>query len=72
MWTGPHPAISTTEASIKDDSTVDVGLDVHKESIMVAFAIDADEVESLGKIGTTQTEIDRLCKRLQSKASHRL
>ncbi|WP_216108162.1 AraC family transcriptional regulator ligand-binding domain-containing protein [Burkholderia plantarii] len=53
-----------------DDSAVYVGLDVHKESITVAYAIDAGEVESLGKIGTTQTEIDRLCKRLQSKASH--
>lgn len=55
---------------MKDDSTVYVGLDVHKESITVAYAIDAGEVESVGKIGTTQTEIDRLCKRLQSKASH--
>ncbi|CAB3775012.1 hypothetical protein LMG29542_08394 [Paraburkholderia humisilvae] len=55
---------------MKDDSTVYVGLDVHKESITVAYAIDAGEVESPSKIGTTQTEIDRLCKRLQSKASH--
>jgi transposase len=28
------------------------------------------EVEMLGKIGTTQAEIDCLCKRLQSKARH--
>lgn len=55
---------------MKNDCTVYVGLDVHKESITVAYAIDAGEVESLGKIGTTQTEIDRLCKRLLSKASH--
>src|SRR5260370_35682153 len=27
-----------------------------------------DEVELFGKIGTTQMEVDRLCKRLQSKA----
>ncbi len=33
---------------MKDDSTVYVGLDVHKESITVAYAIDAGEVESLG------------------------
>lgn len=39
---------------MKNDSTVYVGLDVHKESITVAYAIDAGEVESLGKIGTTQ------------------
>lgn len=43
---------------------------MHKESITVAYAIDAGEVESLGKISATQTEIDRLCKRPQSKASH--
>jgi transposase len=37
---------------------------------MVAYAIDAGEVELLGKIGTTKAEIDRLCARLQSKAPH--
>ncbi len=57
---------------MKDDSTVYVGLDVHKESITVAYAIDAGEVELPGKVGTTKVEIDRLCKRLQSKASLQL
>jgi hypothetical protein len=52
-----------------NDSTVYVGLDVHKESITIAYAIDAGDVESMGKTGTTPTEIDRMCKRLQSKAS---
>ncbi|MGF6636601.1 hypothetical protein OKW27_001384 [Paraburkholderia sp. 35.1] len=55
---------------MRNDSTVYVGLDVHKESITVAYAVDAGEVESLGKIGTTKTDIDRLCMRLQSKAQH--
>jgi transposase len=67
---GRAPAISDTEASMQHDSTVYVGLDVHKESITVAYSIDAGEVELLGKIGTTPAEIDRLCKRLQSKARH--
>jgi transposase len=67
---GPHPAISCTEASVEHDSTVYVGLDVHKDSITVAYAIGMGEVELLGKIGTTKTDIDRLCKRLQSKARH--
>ena len=62
-------AISAAQASMKDDRTLYVGLDVHKESITVAYAIEAGEVESLGKIGTTRTEIDRLSKRLQSKVA---
>src|ERR1700751_3062242 len=52
------------------DSTLYVGLDVHKDSITVAYATGLDEVELFGKIGTTQSEVDRLCKRLQSKARH--
>src|ERR1700760_1752761 len=67
---GRHPAISTAEASMEDDSTLYVGLDVHKDSITVAYAIGMGDVELLGKVGTTQIEIDRLCKRLQSKARH--
>jgi transposase len=53
---------------MEHDSTVYVGLDVHKESITVAYATGMGEVEPLVKIGTTRTDIDRLCKRLQSKA----
>lgn len=55
---------------MENDSTVYVGLDVHKDSITVAYALGTCEVELLGKIGTTKTDIDRLCKRLQSKARH--
>jgi hypothetical protein len=68
VWTAPHPAISGTEAGMENDSTVYVGLDVHKESITVAYAIGPGEVELLGKTGTTKTDIDRLCIRLRSKA----
>ena len=67
---GRAPAIPSTEASMRNDSRVYVGLDLHKDSITVAYAIDAGEVELLGKIGTTRAQIDRLCTRLQSKAPH--
>jgi len=55
---------------MEHDSTLYVGLGVHKDSITVAYAPGAGEVELPGKIGTTKTDIDRLCRRLQSKARH--
>jgi transposase len=55
---------------MRNDSTVYVGLGLHKDSITVACAIDAGEVELLGKTGTTKADIDRLCTRLQSKGPH--
>ena len=53
---------------MENDSTLYVGLDVHKDSITVAYAIGMGDVELLGKTGTTQIEVDRLCKRLQAKS----
>ncbi|WP_454734839.1 IS110 family transposase [Cupriavidus necator] len=55
---------------MENDITVYVGLDVHKDSITVAYAIGMQEVELFGKIGTMQIDVDRLCKRLQSKGRH--
>jgi transposase len=53
-------------------STLYVGLDVHKESIAVAYVAKAHhaEVVSLGNIGTRQCDIDKLIRQLQSKSSH--
>ena len=52
-------------------STLYVGLDVHKESIAVAYVAAAHhaEVVSLGNIGTRQCDIDKLIRQLQSKSS---
>jgi transposase len=43
---------------MEHDSTVYVGLDVHKESITVAYAIGMGDVELFGKIGTAKSDIE--------------
>src|SRR6266511_4814936 len=50
-------------------STLFVGLDVHKETIAVAYVSEDREAEvvSLGTIGTRQCDIDKLVRKLQSK-----
>jgi transposase len=51
-------------------TTLFIGLDVHKDSIAVAYvAFDhGADVTYLGTIGTRQTDIDQLVRKLQSKA----
>src|SRR5215470_17300056 len=53
-------------------STLYVGLDVHKESIAVAYVAHEHhaEVVSLGNIGTRQCDIVQLIRRLQSTSPH--
>src|SRR6266511_2280851 len=50
-------------------STLFVGLDVHKETIAVAYVSEDREAEvvSLGTIGTRQCDIDKLIRKLQAK-----
>ena len=50
-----------------------VGLDVHKESIAVAYAPDdrGAEVVALGAIGTRQSDLDKLIRKLQSRERRR-
>lgn len=54
---------------MSNDSTVFVGLDVHKESIVAAYSVGLGEVQSLGNIGVRDCDVDKLCNRMQGKAS---
>src|SRR6266540_6063426 len=55
----------------QSSKTLFVGLDVHKDSIAVAYAPEdrGTEVVSLGPIGTRQCDIDKLIRRLESKGA---
>ena len=49
-----------------------VGMDVHKDSIAVAYVAQdhGAEVTSLGTIGTRQSDIDQMIRKMQSKATY--
>jgi transposase len=53
-------------------TTLDMGMDVHKESIAVAYSAQdhGAEVTDLGTIGTRQAAIDPIVRTLPSKAKH--
>src|SRR5262249_28495311 len=59
-------------SAMQQSSTLYVGLDVHKDSIAVAYVAKEHhaEVVSLGNIGTRQCDIDKLVRQLQSKSKH--
>ena len=53
-------------------STLFIGMDVHKDTIAVAYVAQdhGAEVTYLGSIGTRQCAIDQLIRKMQSKAQH--
>jgi transposase len=53
-------------------STLFIGMDVHKDSIAVAYVAQdhGAEVTYLGAIGTRQGDIDQMIRKMQSKAKH--
>jgi transposase len=57
---------------MRQSRTLSVGMDVHTESITVAYVAKAHnaEVTFRGAIGTRQADIDQLVRKLQSKAKH--
>jgi transposase len=61
----------TRRSAMQQRTTVFVGLDVHKDSISVAYAAGGspEPAQFLGPIGTRQCDLDKLIRRLHSKAS---
>ena len=57
---------------MSQSSTLFIGMDVHKETIAVAYVAQdhGAEVTSLGTIGTRQCDIDHLVRKMPSKATH--
>jgi transposase len=57
-------------SAMSQPTTLFVGLDVHKDSISVAHAAarESDPPSFVGAIGTRQCDVDKLIRRLQSKA----
>jgi len=59
---------------MSQSSTLFIGMDVHKDSIAVAYVAQAHgaEVTYLGAIGTRLCDIDQLVRKMQSKATQLL
>jgi transposase len=57
---------------MSQSSTLFIGMDVHKDSIAVAYVAQdhGAEVTYLGTFGTRQCDIDHLIRKMQSKAKH--
>jgi transposase len=57
---------------MSQSSTLYIGMDVHKDTIAVAYVAQdhGAEVTFLGTIGTRQCDIDSLIRKMQSKAKH--
>src|SRR2546427_10951852 len=61
--------IHRRRSAMAQSSTLFVGLDVHKETIAVAYVGEEREAEvvALGSIGTRQCDIDKLLRKPQAK-----
>ena len=57
---------------MSQSSTLFIGMDVHKDTMAVAYVAQEHgaEVTSLGTIGTRQCDLDHLVRKMQSQATH--
>src|SRR5919108_4516458 len=67
-----HDPPRTRRSAMRQSSTLYIGVDVHNDSIAVAYVAQEHgaEVIYLGTIGTRQCDIDQLIRKMQSKATH--
>src|SRR6187200_3335128 len=65
---------NTRRSTMSQSRTLFMGMDVHKDSIAVAYVAQdhGAEVTYLGASGTRQCDIDQLVRKMQSKAKHLL
>src|SRR2546430_15208979 len=65
-----HDQPRTRRSAMRHSSTLDVGLEVHQESMAVTSVAKAHEAEviDLGTIGTRHADIAHLVRQLQAKA----
>src|SRR2546427_13069288 len=68
----PQQQHSTRRSTMSQSSTLFLGMDVHKETMAVAYVAQeyGAEVLYLGTMGTRQCDIDHLVRKMQSKAKH--
>src|ERR671934_445066 len=67
-----HDLPRTRRSAMHQSRTLYIGMDVHKDSIAVAYVTQQHgaEVTYLGTIGTRQCDIDQLIRKMQSKAKY--
>src|SRR5215475_7013026 len=67
-----HHHLDTRRSTMAQSSTLFIGMDVHKDTIAVAYVAQAQgaEVTYMGTIGTRQCDIAQLIRKMQSKAQH--
>src|SRR5262245_53212655 len=70
----PQQQRATRRSTTAQSSTLFIGLEVHKETIAVAYVAQeyGAEVLSLGPMGTRQCDIAHLVRQMQSTATHLL